>query len=275
MDLDRHILSGCRLIVVKIGTGVLSRPNGDLDTLRVRHLADQVAGLRRRKCQVVIVSSGAIGAGMARLGLRQRPTVISDLQACAAVGQNLLMARYEHAFTQRGITVAQILLTHEDLHNPTRRENASHTLHNLLLRGVVPVINENDAVSFAEINTQKGATAFSATKFGDNDQLAAMVTELIHAHACILLSTVDGFLMREGRKGRMRVTPSVKKISAEIERHAGDSDSDRSVGGMRSKLTAARRISSLGRPLVIANGRTRNILLRLIDGETVGTIFLP
>lgn len=262
-------------MVVKIGTGVLSRPNGGLDVARIRHLTEQVAALRRRHCQVVMVSSGAIGAGMARLGIKPRPTVISDLQACAAVGQNLLMASYEHAFTQRGITVAQILLTHEDLHNPTRRENARHTLHNLLLRGVVPIINENDAVSFAEIDSKKNATSFSENRFGDNDRLAAMVAELVHAHACMILSNVDGFMMRTGKKGRLRVVPTVAKFSGEVERHAGDSASDRSVGGMRSKILAARRITGLGRPLVIANGQARNILLRLMAGETVGTIFLP
>ncbi len=267
----RKILASARLIVIKLGSGVLSRADGGLNAGRIRHLAQQVALLRRQKRSVVIVSSGAISAGMARLGLHRRPTRIADLQACAAVGQNLLMASYERAFKRFGLTVGQILLTHEDLRHPERRKNARHTLLRLLQRGVVPIINENDAVSFAEI------------KFGDNDQLAAMVHELIHADTCIILSNVDGFMVRQPRKHptstvqrrASSILSTISKITAEIERQAGDSDSHRSVGGMRSKLIAARRVLATDRPMVIANGRASNILPRLFKGEPVGTIFLP
>ena len=251
-------MASARLIVIKLGSGVLSRADGGLNAGRIRHLAQQVALLRRQKRSVVIVSSGAISAGMARLGLHRRPTRIADLQACAAVGQNLLMASYERAFKRFGLTVGQILLTHEDLRHPERRKNARHTLLRLLQRGVVPIINENDAVSFAEI------------KFGDNDQLAAMVHELIHADTCIILSNVDGFMVKSAN-----VLPTISKITSEIERQAGDSDSHRSVGGMRSKLVAARRVLATGKPMVIANGRISNILPRLLKGEPVGTIFFP
>ena len=257
MHTDRNILTKARLIVVKLGTGILSTHAGGLDTRRIARLASQVATLRKKSCHLVLVSSGAIGAGMGRLKLKKRPTRISDLQACAAIGQNLLMASYERAFTRLGITVAHILLTHDDMRHAERRNNARHTLLNLIRRGVVPVVNENDAVSFAEI------------KFGDNDQLAAMVHELIHAHACVILSNIDGFIV-----GSNRVLPTIKKITAEIERHAGDSNSHRSVGGMRSKLLAARRVLATGRPFVIANGQTPNILPRLFSGAPLGTIFL-
>ncbi len=262
MHADRRSLARARLLVVKLGTGVLSCRDGSLSRRRIRQLARQVAALRARRRRVVLVSSGAIGAGMERLGLKRRPTRISDLQACAAVGQNLLMARYEHAFAREGLDVAQILLTHEDLRHPERRRNAQQTLLNLLRRGVVPVINENDATSHAEI------------KFGDNDQLAAMVAELARADACIILSNVDGFLVPAAR-GAWRVLATVARITPEIERHAGGAGSTRSVGGMRSKLLAARRLAAMKRPLIIANGHVTSILPRLASGELLGTIFLP
>jgi glutamate 5-kinase len=263
---DRAPLCRAQLLVVKLGTGVLSDPRGGLDLRRLRRLAKEVVWLHRRGRRVVIVSSGAIGAGMSRLGLRKRPAHIADLQACAAIGQNLLMSAYEHAFARQRLTVAQILLTHDDLRHPQRRENARHTIRNLLDRGVVPVINENDAVSYAEI------------KFGDNDQLAAMVHELIHAHACIILSNVDGFILPGASSDKRRATgilSTIAKITPEIERHAGDSNSHHSVGGMRSKLIAARRVLAAKRPMVIANGRIPDILPRLLRGEPIGTIFLP
>ena len=256
----RKSLRTARLLVVKLGTGVLSRDDGGLNQRRIRHLAVQVAALRRQKRAVVLVTSGAIGAGMSRLGFRQRPTAIAELQACAAVGQNLLMARYDHAFAHESLTVAQILLTHEDFRHPERRRNVAQTLQRLLRHGVVPVINENDAVSFAEI------------KFGDNDQLASMVSELVGADACIILSNVDGFHLGKPPKGRLIST--VERITPALERHAGATESHRSVGGMKSKFLAARKVNAAGVPLVIANGGTSRILPRLCEGEVLGTIFL-
>lgn len=255
-----------QLLVVKLGTGVLSASHGGLNSRRISAIARQVAGLRERGVRVVLVSSGAIGAGMARLQIRERPTRIDELQACAAVGQNLLMHHYEKAFKRVKLTVGQILLTHEDFRHLERRENARHTLKRLIEHGVVPVINENDAISFAEI------------KFGDNDQLAAMVHELLHADACILLTNVDGFYLKSKRGSSRtvkKVIPTVRKITSEIEHHAGGSESHRSIGGMKSKFISARRVLATHRPLVIASGKTKNILSRLILGEPLGTIFLP
>ncbi|MDD2707551.1 MAG: glutamate 5-kinase [Verrucomicrobiae bacterium] len=266
MNTHRKILSHGKLFVVKLGTGVLSRADGSLDPLRIRHLAQQVAALRKQKRQVLLVTSGAISAGMSRLQLRQRPSGISDLQACAAVGQNLLMHRYEHAFADENLIVAQILLTHDDFKHHTRRENARRTMLNLLQMGVVPVVNENDAVSFEEI------------KFGDNDQLASMVTELLSASVCIILSNVDGYLINRSAntpESKTGILHTIPEITPEIEKHAGDAGSDRSVGGMRSKIMAAKRVLATGCPLIIANGRTPDILPRLIAGEEIGTIFLP
>jgi glutamate 5-kinase len=266
MDSDRKLLTKAKLLVVKLGTGVLSASHGGLNARRIADISQQVSFLRKKKILVVLVSSGAIGAGMARLKLKARPGRIDELQACAAVGQNLLMTQYERAFKRLKLTVAQILLTHEDLRHPQRRENARHTLRRLLDHKVVPVINENDATSFAEI------------KFGDNDQLAAMVHELLNADACILLTNVDGFCLESKRAGSgisKKVIPTIRKITSEIELHAGGAESHRSIGGMKSKFMSARRVLATNRPLIIASGRTRNVLPRLISGEALGTIFLP
>jgi glutamate 5-kinase len=262
MEPTRKILTKARLVVVKIGTGVLSDSDGGIHSHRINHLASQIARLHFRHKKIVIVSSGAIGAGMARLGLLHRPTHIADLQTCAAIGQSLLMANYDRAFSKKKLTVAQILLTHEDFRHQERRRNARNTLLNLLHRKIIPIINENDAVSFAEI------------KFGDNDQLAAMVHELINANASVILSNVDGFLITSKNK-KSEVVSTIKKISPSIIRQAGGSNSTRSVGGMRSKLIAARRILATRKPLVIANGNIPNVLLRLLKGEPLGTIFHP
>ena len=257
----RNYLRHCRRLIVKLGTGILTTDRGDLSPSRIRNLALQVKTIVRKRAQVVLVSSGAIAGGMARLGLKTRPARIHDLQACAAIGQNLLMHHYETAFSRLGLVVGQVLLTHGDFQDDQRRENARHTLLRLLKLGVIPIINENDAVSYAEI------------KFGDNDQLAAQVHKLVHADATVLLSTVDGFYVREGRKKFLLKT--VGSVSLSLMRHAGDTVSGRSVGGMKSKLLAARRVNAAGCPLIVAGGRVKDILPRLLKGEELGTIFLP
>jgi glutamate 5-kinase len=263
MNHERKILTRSRLSVVKFGTGILTSSNGGLNAKRIKHYASQIAALQKKGRKVVIVSSGAIGAGMTRLRIHRRPTNIHDLQACAAVGQNLLMANYEKAFSQKRLTVAQILLTHEDFLHKERRQNAKNTILNILNRGIVPVINENDAVSFEEI------------KFGDNDQLASMVHQLLHADACIILSNVDGFLVRESSKSKPKVLSTIRTISKDIVKQAGGSGSHRSVGGMKSKILAARRVLKTRKPMIIANGQLPNVLTRLLKGEPLGTIFLP
>lgn len=258
---SRKSLHQARRLIVKLGTGVLTTGQGHLSPSRIRDLASQIKKLRQNRVEVVLVSSGAIAAGMSRLGLKNRPSGIHDLQACAAVGQNLLMHQYETAFSRVGVVVGQVLLTHGDFRDDSRRENARHTLNQLLKLGVTPIINENDAVSFAEI------------KFGDNDELAALVHQLVHADATVLLSTVDGFYTKQS--GRSKLIHTVGAITPAITRHAGDSTSHRSVGGMKSKLLAARKVTATGKPLVVAGGKVKNILPRLLRGEELGTIFLP
>jgi len=257
----RKSLPKTRRLIVKLGSGVLTTSRGHLSPSQIRNLASQVRKLAQKGVEVVLVSSGAIAAGMARLGLKSRPSNIHDLQACAAVGQNLLMHHYETAFSRVGLMVGQVLLTHGDFRDDSRRQNAQTTLLRLLKRGVVPVINENDVVSFAEI------------KFGDNDELAALVHGLVRADATILLSTVDGFYVRHGR--RRDLIPTIPAITHSVLRHAGDTASERSVGGMKSKLLAARKVTATGKPLIVASGHVKNVLPRLLKGEVLGTIFLP
>jgi glutamate 5-kinase len=257
----RQLLRDSKRLIVKLGSGVITTRGGHLSPSRIRDLASQIRKLAQKRVEVVLVSSGAIAAGMARLGLKSRPSGIHDLQACAAIGQNLLMHHYETAFSRLGLVVGQVLLTHGDLQDDNRRENARHTLNQLLKLGVIPIINENDAVSFSEI------------KFGDNDELASLVHRLVHGDATILLSTVDGFYLRDRRKQKLLKT--VRSITPSLASHAGDSGSEQSVGGMRSKLLAARKVNATGKPLVVAGGGVKNVLTRLLKGEEIGTIFLP
>ncbi|HMP84786.1 MAG TPA: glutamate 5-kinase, partial [Verrucomicrobiota bacterium] len=200
--------------------------------------------------------------GMGVLGLEKRPTDLAELQACAAVGQSRLMAVYETLFAQHRLHVAQVLLTHDDLQHHERHLNARNTLVTLLARGVVPIINENDAVSFTEI------------KFGDNDKLSALVASLLPADLLVILTTVDGVIENFG-KADPRTIPVIENISTEVEQMAGGTTSETAVGGMASKIQAAKIVVRSGIPLVIASGKKKNVLARIADGEDEGTLFVP
>jgi glutamate 5-kinase len=258
MKLRHEILAKVNRIVIKLGTGLLTDAQNHLSLRQIEGLVAQIAALHDQKKQIIIVSSGAIGAGMAELGLKQRPKHLDELQAAAAIGQSKLMAVYDELFGKFGITVAQILLTHDDLKDRTRHLNAHNTLATLLAHGAVPIINENDTVAVEEI------------KFGDNDRLGALAATLIDADLLVILSHVEGLLEGEGR-----VIPAVPKITREIESLAGDTDRTTSVGGMKSKIDSAKIVTRAGIPLVIANGVRANVLRDILAGEEVGTIFLP
>lgn len=248
MKLRTEILANVRRLVVKLGTGLLTDEQNHLATGRIETLAAQLAALHQQKRQVLVVSSGAIGAGMAALGLKQRPKQLPELQAAAAVGQSKLMAVYDEVFAKHGIQVAQVLLTHDDLKDRARHLNARNTLETLLARAVVPIINENDTVAVDEI------------KFGDNDRLGALTATLVDADLLVILSHVEGLLDRHGR-----LIPVVAEITREIEALAGGTDRLTSVGGMKSKIEAAKIVTRSGIPMIIANE---------LKGEA-GTIFLP
>jgi glutamate 5-kinase len=257
MKLRQELLGNARRIVVKLGTGLLTDEHGQLSPQHIEEIAGQVGVLFGEKRQIVVVSSGAIAAGMAALGFKQRPRALDELQACAAIGQSKLMALYERNFLAWLLPVAQVLLTHDDLKNRVRHLNARNTLEKLLKLRVVPIINENDTVSVDEI------------KFGDNDRLAALAATLIDADLLIILSHVEG-LLDDGK-----LVPVVAEIGRDIEKLAGGTDSETSVGGMASKIQAAKIVTRVGIPMVIANGARLSVLTDVVAGKEVGTIFLP
>lgn len=250
MKLRQETLANVRRLVVKVGSGVVGSG--------VAPLVGQIAALHRDGKQVILVSSGAIAAGMGVLGQKQRPKSLAQLQACAAIGQGKLMAAYDGLFGKHGLHVAQVLLTHDDLRSRHRHLNARNTLLQLLDDGVIPIINENDTVAVEEI------------KFGDNDRLSALVATLVDADLLIILSHVEGLL--DDRKQRVTVVPS---ITQEIEALAGGTDRITSVGGMKSKIEAAKVVTRAGIPLVIADGERAGVLPGVLAAEDIGTIFLP
>jgi glutamate 5-kinase len=258
----RESLQHAARIVVKLGTGVLTDSSKQPDPKQLEQLVAQVAAQRKAGRELVLVSSGAVGAGMGVLGLDRRPKALAELQACAAIGQSRLMATYDTLFAKFGLNVAQVLLTHDDLQHHERHLNARNTLVTLLARGVVPIINENDAVSFTEI------------KFGDNDTLSALVASLLPADLLVILTTVDGVLENFG-KPDPRTIPEVESIDGTIEKLAGGTNSETAVGGMASKVQAAKIVVRSGIPLVIASGRKKDVLDRITRGDEEGTLFVP
>ena len=256
------LIADAKLVVVKLGTGILTDRRNRLASSRIKQIVAQVARARKTGREVVLVSSGAVGAGMEALGYKKRPTRLEELQACAAVGQSRLMAVYQELFAAHEIQAAQVLLTHADLQDHDRHLNARNTLMALLARGVVPVVNENDAVSFTELTV------------GDNDKLSALVAALLPADLLVLLTTAEG-LVRNFGKGNAKLVPTVKKIDAATRKLAGGTQSSTSVGGMASKLKAAEIVMRAGIPMLIGNGMQRGVLAKVLAAEAVGTFFLP
>src|SRR5882724_12200816 len=247
-------------VVIKLGTGVLTSGVGELDTARITCVCGQIAALRARGTEVIVVSSGAVGLGMGALRLTKRPKELSKKQACAAVGQSRLMQVWQAGFTPHNLTVAQVLLTHDDLRVRSRYLGVQETLRQLISYGTVPVINENDTVSAAEI------------KFGDNDILSAMVASLTGAQYLVILSTAPGLVDLKGTK---QIVPVVERITPEIEAMAGGTTSETAVGGMVSKISAAKLATRAGCGVFIASGAEPDVLPRLIAGGGPGTFFVP
>ena len=256
------LLKNVSRIVVKLGTGVLTDSRKQPDLAQMEQLVAQVAEQRKAGKELVLVSSGAVGAGMGVLGYEKRPGDLAELQACAAVGQSRLMTSYEKLFGAFKLSVAQILLTHDDLEHHERHLNARNTLVRLLHHGVVPIINENDVVSFTEL------------KFGDNDKLSALVASLLPADLLVILTTVDGVIENFG-KANPRTIPAIDQIDQQVEKLAGGTESATAVGGMASKIQAAKIVMRSGIPLVIASGRKKQALARILAGEDEGTVFVP
>ncbi len=257
-------LKQIRRIVIKIGSGVLTGEGHGLDTAVMAGIAGQVARLRQEGREVIIVSSGAIAAGRNGLGLEERPRTIPQKQAAAAVGQTRLMYAYENVFAPHGFTVAQLLLTRDDLANRHRFLNARATIDTLLGYGVIPIINENDTVAVDEI------------KFGDNDNLSALVTNLADAQLLMILTDIDGFYSADPRSAPdAKLIHLVEKITRELEQAAGGSGSLVGTGGMATKVAAAKRAGQYGVPTFMLNGTRPELIHRALAGEEVGTLFLP
>jgi len=259
----REYLHKARRIVLKLGSAVLTEADG-LNQSLIQRLVGEMGQLRTGEREFILVSSGAIAAGCRKLGLASRPKVMPQAQAVAAAGQSVMMHVYEEAFAEVGVKVAQILLTHDDLESRQRFLNARNTLFTLLQWQVLPIINENDTVATDEL------------KFGDNDNLAALICNLAGADLLILLTDIDGLYSRDPREHPdAQLLHLVETIDAGVEKAAGKRPGTLGRGGMVTKLSAAKKAGAVGIPTLIANGLTPGILGKIFAGEEVGTFFLP
>lgn len=250
-------------IVVKVGTSTLAHPTGRLNIQRVEILVKVLSDLKNAGHEIVLVSSGAIGMGVGKLMLSERPADMESKQAAAAVGQCELMYTYDKLFTEYNHTVAQVLLTGEDIEDEKRRKNCENTLRRLLEFGALPIINENDTVATEQI------------EIGDNDTLAAIVGKSVKADLIILLTDIDGLFTADPHKDpNGKLIPLVEEITPELMKLAGGAGTRQGTGGMTTKLLAAQIAVKGGCDMVIANGKRPEILYRIVDGEAVGTRFV-
>lgn len=256
--IHRDALKNAKRIVVKAGSKVLVQSTGRPDKRRLGLLVDELSQFQNEGGEVAFVSSGAVGAGLEALGIKTRPKAMPDLQMAAAVGQIRLMSVYDELFSQGKCQIGQVLLTHDALKHRERHLNARNTLLNLISNRIIPIINENDAISTEEI------------KFGDNDVLAALVAILIDADALILLSTTDGL-----RDGENRRVSFIEEVDDEVLELVADKQDNLSTGGMASKLQSAQIAAHNGIPVVIANGRKTGVLSRIFQGLDEGTLLFP
>ena len=260
----RELLKTIKRVVIKIGSGVLTDPEGTLDMVVIGQICDEIALLRHRGLEVIVVSSGAIAAGRNELGLTDKPRTIPHKQAAAAIGQTRLMQAYQTSLAPNNLKAAQVLLTSEDLGSRQRFLNARATLDALLGFGIIPVINENDTVVVDEI------------KFGDNDNLSALVTNVAEAHLLLILTDIEGFYSADPRTyPDARLIPLVKAITREVEHAAGGAGSAVGTGGMATKIAAARKAGKNGVATIMVSGKQRGIVTAALQGEEVGTLFLP
>ncbi len=262
--LRKEVADGARTIVVKVGTRVVTGDSGYLDDGRIARLAEQINELVSQGRRVVLVSSGAVGAGMSELGLDERPTDLARLQAVAAVGQAKLIEAYDRTFRQHGRHAAQVLLTAKDLDDRAGYLNVRNTLFSLMEFKAIPVINENDTVAVDEL----------MTTFGDNDRLAALVTNMLGAELLVILSDVDGLYDGDPGSEATDVVRLVSEWNEEVRGFASTVWEGPGRGGMVSKLEAAEIVTTAGEQVIIASGHEENVLSRIIEGETLGTLFV-
>ncbi len=258
----KKYMAGVRRVVLKLGTKMVSSGPYTLDINAIMNLAEDISRLRNNNYEIVIVSSGAIAAGMGRMNIHNRPKSIPQLQALASIGQNLLIDAFDKAFREFNIPIGQVLLTIDDIYDRKRYVNVQNALTELIYMGVVPIINENDSVGTEEV------------KVGDNDNLSAYVAGLVNADLLVLFTDVAGLYDRDPTEGEGKIIPLVKRITPEIEKLCGGSGDKAAVGGMRTKIEAADHVLSAGLMMLIAHGR-KNRLSELLDGREEGTLFCP
>ena len=259
----KEILKHAKRILIKIGSGVLTGENG-LDLAIIENIVDEIAAFTKQGYQFVVVSSGAIASGRHRMGFKHKLQSLPEKQAAAAIGQGRLMRVYSNAFGKHELIVAQMLLTMSDLTERTRFLNTRNTLNMLLEWGVIPIINENDTVAVEEL------------KFGDNDNLASMMANIMEANILINLTNTDGLYDGNPKdKKKSKLIPLVKDITDDIEKAASSVADPVGMGGMKSKVIAARKVTAFGIPFIIVPGKKKGILHEVFSGENVGTLFLP
>lgn len=260
----REQIKDAKRIVVKVGTSTLLYPNGKINLYRIEHLVRELSDLASQGREVILVTSGAIGAGMVRMGLSERPDSMQEKQALASVGQVLLMHLYDKFFTEYGQVAGQVLLTKENFANHNQYINARNTLMAMLKSGIIPVINENDAVTVAEV------------KIGDNDTLSATVAAIVDADVLIILSDIDGvYDANPQTHPEAKLLSEIKEITSGVEAMAGGAGSAVGTGGMATKIEAAKIATAAGVTMFIASGGENGMLGRIIAGEDVGTVFPP
>lgn len=255
-----ELLQRTRRIVLKLGTGILTSGIGKLDTERIGRIADEVAAMRSRGLEAILVSSGAVGLGMGRLGFKRRPADLAEVQMCAAVGQSILIETWQKAFSPHGLVVAQVLLTREDLRARNRHVAVKNLFEKLLAQSIIPIVNGNDSISTDEI------------KFGDNDLLSAYTASFTKAQMLVILSTAPGLV---DRKGTGEIIPVVERITQEIAQMAEGTTDATAVGGMTTKIEAARVANQSSCGVFITSGRDPAVLTRMFHGRAEGTFFVP
>ncbi|MFL2065388.1 glutamate 5-kinase [Marinilactibacillus psychrotolerans] len=264
----RQSLSQSNRIVIKVGTSTIMYPNGSINLQRLEKLAFVLSDLKNQGKQVILVSSGAIGVGLSRMNLTERPVTIPEQQAIAAIGQTELMNLYSQFFYHYGHQVGQVLLTKDVVDFPVSRKNTANTFEQLLIKNVIPIVNENDTVSVEELD--------HLTRFGDNDTLSAIVLEITDADLLILLSDIDGFYDKNPTAHKDALLfNTIDEITDATYALASDSGSRFGTGGMTTKLNAAQKVLEEKKQMVLANGEDPAILFQILAGEQLGTLFTP
>lgn len=264
---QRENIKNANRIVVKVGTSTLTYDNGNINLTRIEKLARVLSDLMNSGKQITLVTSGAIGVGVSKLKLKEKPTTIREKQAVAAVGQCELMHIYSKFFGEYSHVVGQVLLTRDVVEDDHIRENVCNTFETLLEKGIVPIVNENDTVSIDEIE--------NIVRFGDNDNLSAIVSNLVNADLLIILSDIDGFYDSDPRNNPdSKLIKQIDKITPELEECCGGAGSNLGTGGMVTKLTAAKTATEAGVNMILANGKEPEILLDIVSGEEIGTLFI-